>query len=427
MRIWQEKYLSFATVGAVVLTFFLPLGASTAHAENSKTIDSHFYSLEIANYVGEQKSSWITSFKGEDALVLSSDIGNIYPEHEVQFFNAISGEFRPIGNLVYPGTPGTIFRTLDFVSNRYPTNDSQASFFITFASATSDGSCRRVHVYQYDADLSFATKSDQISGSQIFATTCFPKTSTGSYAVHQSGGRLVQIPKKDWKSKSQEFYLSLGDFANTEINSRLSSVAKKQISSVLRISKNGFTQIASGFRNPQGLALIYLNKREYLLESEHGARGGDELNLVSTGFYGWPSLTLGTNYIKGGPDLKPKSEGIIGSSKIPLYAWLPSVAPSQLLQLKGPEFSKWWKNDWKGVYEGDIVVSTLAGKSLQRLRVIGGAVRYCETIPVGERIRSISETSSGKLLLGTDSGTILVISASTEWDSNSSDFKLVTR
>ena len=48
-----------------------------------------------------------------------------------------------------------------------------------------------------------------------------------------------------------------------------------------------------GHRKPQGLAKI----DERLFSTEHGPRGGDEVNLIyKNNNYGWPISSYGTNY-----------------------------------------------------------------------------------------------------------------------------------
>ena len=50
-----------------------------------------------------------------------------------------------------------------------------------------------------------------------------------------------------------------------------------------------------GHRNPQGLAINPADGK--LWEQEHGAKGGDEINLIVAGHnYGWPLVSHGVNY-----------------------------------------------------------------------------------------------------------------------------------
>jgi glucose/arabinose dehydrogenase len=155
-----------------------------------------------------------------------------------------------------------------------------------------------------------------------------------------------------------------------------------------------------------------------LLTAEHGPRGGDEINIIEEGKdYGWPQNSYGTAYAPENLNDKPTFEGQIVRGELPLFSWLPSVAPSQLVQAAGPEFSKWWASGVEPNRAGDLIVSTLKDQSLHRLRIEEGAVRYVERIEVGDRIRSLSQLLDGKLLLGTDSGKALLLSADTEWSS----------
>jgi glucose/arabinose dehydrogenase len=120
-----------------------------------------------------------------------------------------------------------------------------------------------------------------------------------------------------------------------------------------------------GHRNPQGLAMDARDGSLY--NTEHGPRGGDELNLIKPGAnYGWPIVTLGMNYdgmpmSYPGPDKKTmlsvtEKEGI----DQPIAYWVPSIAVCGLDFYTGDKFPK-WKND--------LLVGALAQQEIRRLRV----------------------------------------------------------
>ncbi len=137
-----------------------------------------------------------------------------------------------------------------------------------------------------------------------------------------------------------------------------------------------------GHRNPQGAAL---DSRGRLWVSEHGARGGDEVNLVQSGRnYGWPIISYGTHYSGqkiGEGTHKPGMEQ-------PKYYWDPSIAPSGLLVYSG----KLWP-EWKG----DIFVGSLKFDYIARLE--GSPLREVEQIrgPETERVRDIVEAPDGSI------------------------------
>ena len=84
------------------------------------------------------------------------------------------------------------------------------------------------------------------------------------------------------------------------------------------------------------------------LDVEHGARGGDEINIPDAGKnYGWPIITYGRDYsgLKIGEGTsKPGLEQ-------PIYYWDPSIAPSGMAFYTGDRFPAW---------KGDLFVGALA-------------------------------------------------------------------
>lgn len=137
-----------------------------------------------------------------------------------------------------------------------------------------------------------------------------------------------------------------------------------------------------GHRNPQGAGL---DGQGALWVSEHGARGGDEVNLVRRGAnYGWPIISYGVHYNGdkiGEGTAKPGMQQ-------PVHYWDPSIAPSGLMVYSG----KLWP-DWRG----DIFVGSLKFDYISRLS--GPPLREVEQIAADQtaRVRDIREAPDGSI------------------------------
>jgi glucose/arabinose dehydrogenase len=146
-----------------------------------------------------------------------------------------------------------------------------------------------------------------------------------------------------------------------------------------------------GHRNVQGAALHPQSGKLWTIE--HGARGGDEINVPEAGKnYGWPVITYGRDYsfLKiGEGTAKPGLEQ-------PIYYWDPSIAPSGAAFYTGDRFPEW---------KGNLFVGALAGQALHRLVLDGERIVGEEKLlaDLGERIRDVRNGPDGVLWLLTDS------------------------
>ena len=145
-----------------------------------------------------------------------------------------------------------------------------------------------------------------------------------------------------------------------------------------------------GHRNVQGIYVDAKNHRIY--SHEHGPRGGDELNLIKKGInYGWPLATFGVDYT--GARISPYTH--VEGTEAPLLQWTPSIAPSSLIQYQGQLFKGW---------QGDLIASALAERSVRRIRLKEGKLVGEEVLleELEARIRNVTEGPEGALYLLTD-------------------------
>ncbi len=146
-----------------------------------------------------------------------------------------------------------------------------------------------------------------------------------------------------------------------------------------------------GHRNPQGAALH--PKTDRLWIHEHGARGGDEINIPRPGRnYGWPVIAYGRHYSGGKIGVGTHREGM----EQPIYYWDPSIAPSGMAFYTGDRFPKW---------RGNLFIGALKFRLLVRLVLDGESVVKEERIldDLEERIRDVRQGPDGYLYLLTDS------------------------
>jgi glucose/arabinose dehydrogenase len=143
-----------------------------------------------------------------------------------------------------------------------------------------------------------------------------------------------------------------------------------------------------GHRNPQGMDVD--PKGGAVWASEHGPRGGDELNVIEKGKnYGWPVATHGMNY--DGTPMTPTTVTEAPGMVNPALQWTPSIAVSGITFYRGDKFPKW---------KGNLFAGGLAGQQLARLEVSGGKVTHQETLLRGfGRIRQVVNAPDGTLLV----------------------------
>ncbi|MCH8487168.1 MAG: PQQ-dependent sugar dehydrogenase [Candidatus Cyclonatronum sp.] len=143
-----------------------------------------------------------------------------------------------------------------------------------------------------------------------------------------------------------------------------------------------------GHRNIQGLAVDPLSGAVWA--NEHGARGGDELNLLQPGAnYGWPLVTYSREYHFTRITRRTAKPGMTD----PLVVWTPAQAPSGLVVYRGDVFPGW---------RGDVFSGGLVSGEVRRVILDGETVTGEEKLTIGARVRDVRQGPDGFLYVLTD-------------------------
>ena len=113
-------------------------------------------------------------------------------------------------------------------------------------------------------------------------------------------------------------------------------------------------------------------------ESEHGPRGGDELNIIYPGKnFGWPVITYGKNYNGTIISHLTHNDGM----EQPVLHWTPSIAVCGIKFYEGKIFTEWGNN---------LFATSLKYERLHRLEILDGKVVEQEIIyDAGSRVRDV--------------------------------------
>jgi len=230
-----------------------------------------------------------------------------------------------------------------------------------------------------------------------------PSSSAGN--LHY-GGRILF-------DSSGNLLVSSGERSDLSTRPLAQSVSAA-LGKIIRITKNGqpaagnptFTGNGAlpelysiGHRNPQGLA-IHPTTNE-LWQSEHGPRGGDEINRITPGAnYGWPTITYGIEY--SGATIGAGIQQQTGMQQ-PIYYWDPVISPSGMTFYKGNNIPEWQNN---------LFIGSLSGMHIARLVIKDNKVTGEERLLANEnqRFRDITQGIDGSLYAITDAGRLYKIS-----------------
>ncbi len=234
------------------------------------------------------------------------------------------------------------------------------------------------------------------NGTRLIDTKKIFEMAAGSSGGRHFGSRIVQ-------ARDGSLYVTIGERGDRPAAQNLA----RHEGSVVHISSDGGALSGNpflstkgaqkeiwsfGHRNPQGLALDLAGQ---LWAVEHGAKGGDELNLILKGAnYGWPVISYGTHY--SGAKI---GEGTSQSGmQQPTYYWDPSIAPSGLMIYSGKLWPQWKGDFFVGSLKFDYI-SRLSGPRPTEVEKLQGR----DT----KRVRDVREGPNGGIwFLSEDKGTL---------------------
>lgn len=208
-------------------------------------------------------------------------------------------------------------------------------------------------------------------------------------AVQHTAGRFAVIDKNS-------VYVSIGDLGYSDIDKR---DMRGDLGSIFKLSAKSAVRISQGHRNPQGIVLF---DKKTLMAAEHGPRGGDELNVITEGSdYGWPFVTYGEPY-GDGDYIRPAKTGSHEGYIEPIKYWVPSIAPTELVQLPVDGWGDWGRGLVLGTLREEVLVFMKLSENLE--------VMQSAQVDMDERIRDLEILRNGDLLATTDSGKLITIS-----------------
>ncbi|MDU9003275.1 PQQ-dependent sugar dehydrogenase [Sedimentitalea todarodis] len=236
------------------------------------------------------------------------------------------------------------------------------------------------------ADTALASGRLNAAGTALTELRILFEATGGGRAGRHFGSRVID-------ARDGTLFITIGDRGQSERAQDLGAYNGK----IVRINRDGsvpadnpFVGAAGalpeiwslGHRNPQGADM---DSQGRIWTSEHGAQGGDEVNMIRKGRnYGWPIISYGKHYSGKKIGEGTSRQGL----EQPEHYWDPSIAPSGLLVYSG----RLWP-DWRG----DIFVGSLKFDYISRLD--GTPLREAAQIkgPETERVRDIVEAPDGSI------------------------------
>ena len=261
-------------------------------------------------------------------------------------------------------------------------NAASAKLLISYPRLGKSGFCVEIAV----DELAYDRKKQRVKfvSNWFVSKPCVPIS-----AVQHTAGRFAVIDKNS-------VYVSIGDLGFSDIDMRNK---RGDLGSIFNLSAKSAVRISQGHRNPQGIVLF---DKKTLMAAEHGPRGGDELNVITEGSdYGWPFVTYGEPY-GSGDYVRPAKTGSHEGYIEPIKYWVPSIAPTELVQLPVDGWGDWGKGLVLGTLREEVLVFMKLSENLE--------VMQSAQVDMDERIRDLEMLRNGDLLATTDSGKLITIS-----------------
>ena len=316
---------------------------------------------------------WGMAFLPNKNLIVSDRNGNLW---EINYNNKNKTQISGVPNVRYSGQGGLLDVQIhpDFINNNY--------IYIGFTD--------------------YLKKKKKKTFTSIIRATLKNKNLTNHKIIYKANdkyysNRTIHYGTRIVFDKEGYLYFSIGDRGNRDQAQLLNTPNGK----IHRLNDDGSIPKDNPFikndnaiksiwtygnRNPQGLAIHPTSL--IIFETEHGPKGGDELNVLSSGNnYGWPEITYGKNYSGTTITKLTHKKGM----EQPVIHWTPSIAVCGIDFYDGKLFKDW---------ENNLLVTSLKFENLYRLEIKNNEVIQQELIyHSGSRIRDVETGPDGYIYL----------------------------
>tara|TARA_B100000686_G_C16690319_1_gene917226 strand:+ start:62 stop:1426 length:1365 start_codon:yes stop_codon:yes gene_type:complete len=224
-------------------------------------------------------------------------------------------------------------------SNKFSLNDLfifNDKIFISYTEEIKED-CWNTSIIFADINYKYTKFEKLFSSKDCIYSSDEKRNVNEDFNAHSSGGRMVSFDDNN-------ILLSVGEYRNRFLAQDKESINGKIIK--ININNSDYEIISMGHRNPQGL--YFDDENNFILETEHGPQGGDEINLIEIDKignreilnYGWAIVSAGEHYggkipsnnlrYKKYPLFKSHSEhGFIE----PLKTFVPSIGISEIIKI----------------------------------------------------------------------------------------------
>jgi len=358
-------------------TQFVNLNYKTKKVFNDNETQDQLDKLSDYSFLGTHYNTfWVEIWKenlfvvGKDGKIFISKMNNLKNEEIYLTKDKINNNLNELFNYVIPLHGVLIFNDKIFIAAQTK-NESH----------TEENNC-------FNLEILFAHLSVNFLKFEKFFET-------NSCDEYLQGGRMFEY-RHD--GKTGILFSTGNELKMLEAQSEKSDFGKLLF---IDLKEKNKTIFASGFRNILGISA----DENAIFTTSMGPRGGDEINKIIKGKnYGWPIASYGEPYGENLPQYKFKKNHSENNFEEPIFTFIPSIAPSDIIKIPNNFNPKWINNYF---------VASLGSQSLFRLKFNQkyNRVLYIEKILLGERIRDINyDEKTNSFILAIESGEIGVIS-----------------
>lgn len=364
--------------GFTVAALILGAGLTASNDAAAESLRTEYQQIELEPVVQGLDEPWGMAFLPDGRLLVTERIGRLLRIEGDQ-----ATEISGIPDVAALGQGGLLDVSL------HPRFETNGWVYLTWSQAEADGVNSATTLSRARLDGNHLVDLETLFVQNRFST---PGRHYGSrLAWLPDGTLLMSVGDRGAEPPRAQ---DLGDHAGKLL--RLSDDGKPAPGNPFIDREGAQPEIYSfGHRNIQGLMVH--PETGAIWATEHGPRGGDELNRIEAGQnYGWPQVSRGRDYRTEKPyfDYTVRSKpGMID----PIIDWTPGLHPSGLVVLTGDRFPAW---------QGNFLAGGLATEQIRRIVFDDGEVVHEERLIQGKagRIRDLAIGPDGAIWFVTDNG-----------------------